>query len=99
MTAADRAHWYGRRDGHSVVFGAAEAPASQSDAERAYLYLCVFSDILKIGVSRSPHQRIQAHQSTRRAKIDHCYLVDLSRAEALRRENAIYSSLGVRSGL
>lgn len=86
-------NWYGRREGHFVtrdgLFAPVAAPAGQQ-----YVYLCVFADRMKVGISVNPAGRISQHQRTAGQKIDHCYFILLEREEARRRENVLVRAFG-----
>lgn len=88
-------HHYGSRPDHYRLMGdRPELPAPCAPG-RSFLYLCIFSDRVKIGVSRSLYHRFYSHRKIGGA-MEQAYLVELDRAEAFRREAIIKGAFGFR---
>jgi hypothetical protein len=82
------AHYYGLRDGHWRIIERNDAPPPCAE-DKAFLYIAMFRDIAKVGVSTTPADRLATHERARRERIGCAYIVILDRAEAFTRERII----------
>lgn len=93
MIAIERTPYdYGRRADHYRITTRNHAPPKLRDG-RAYLYICVFKDQAKVGVTTDVLMRIATHEKIG-GDLDHAYLILLDRAEAFRRETIIARHFG-----
>lgn len=78
--------------GHFRLKDKAYLPGRCADG-KMYLYLCVFADRVKLGVSANIAPRVQAHERVA-GSVGDIYLILLDRAEAFRRESIVTWVLG-----
>lgn len=82
------------RENHFVVESSADLPTARKD-DRLYLYVALFAERAKVGVSGHLAQRMEAHEKVA-GEIEAAYFVDLERSEAFRREALIANAFGDR---
>lgn len=88
----DACYFYQNRDEAFRISSRRFSPPKIEDSKN-FLYLCVFSDRLKVGVSCDVDSRIRSHERVA-GTIKEAYLILLDRAEARRRENLVARCFG-----
>lgn len=80
---------------HYRLTSSADAPHPAPEG-KLWLYLCIFADTAKIGVSRDCAARFRAHERKVGAAAETIYIILLNRAEAFKREAAVSYMFGTR---
>ena len=83
----DRFDRLGKRAGHIYASNVCDLP-DRCDDGKVYLYLCIFKDTIKIGVSRRLRDRAATHNRAVKG-LEGVYAVLVDRADGFRRENQI----------